>query len=69
MLILATTLPPLEASIWKLSSQRSEPIGRSAANRSDVIAVLRRLGFRDAPRVSGFNHSGRHLRQDAVGQR
>ncbi len=40
-----------------------------AADRPGAIAVLRQLGFRDAPRVSGFNPSGRHLRQDATGRR
>jgi hypothetical protein len=50
-------------------TERGGYVDMDAANRSDVIAVLRRLGFRDAPRVSGFNPSGRHLRQDAVGQR
>jgi hypothetical protein len=44
-------------------------VDMDAANRPDVIAVLRRLGFRDAPRVSGFSPSGRHLRQDATSRR
>jgi hypothetical protein len=50
-------------------TQRGGYVDMDAANHPDAIAVLRQLGFRDAPRVSGFNPSGRHLRQDATGQR
>lgn len=66
------------ALVWLLKQYAhaiSERAGRGghvdmdAANRPDAIAVLRQLGFRDAPRVSGFSPSGRHLRQDAVGRR
>jgi hypothetical protein len=48
-------------------TKRGGYVDMDAANRPDVIAVLRQLGFRDAPRVSGFSPSGRHLRQDATG--
>ncbi len=47
-------------------TRRGGYVDMDAANRPDVIAVLRQLGFRDAPRVSGFSPSGRHLRQDAT---
>lgn len=47
-------------------TERGGYVDMDAANRPDVIAVLRQLGFRDAPRVTGFNPSGRHLRQDAA---
>jgi hypothetical protein len=50
-------------------TKRGGYVDMDAANRPDVIAVLRQLGFRDAPRVSGFSPSGRHLRQDATGRR
>ena len=50
-------------------TKRGGYVDMDAANRPDVIAVLRQRGFRDAPRVSGFSPSGRHLRQDAIGQR
>lgn len=50
-------------------TQRGGYVDMDAANRPDAIAVLRQLGLRDAPRVSGFNPSGRHLRQDATGRR
>jgi hypothetical protein len=50
-------------------TRRGGHVDMDAAARPDVIAVLRRLGFRDAPRVSGFSPSGRHLRQDAAGRR
>ncbi len=47
-------------------TKRGGYVDMDAANRPKVIAVLRQLGFRDAPRVSGFSPSGRHLRQDAT---
>jgi hypothetical protein len=47
-------------------TKRGGYVDMDAANRPNVIAVLRQLGFRDAPRVSGFSPSGRHLRQDAT---
>jgi hypothetical protein len=50
-------------------TKRGGYVDMDAANRPDVIAVLFQLGFRDAPRVTGFNPSGRHLRQDAIGRR
>ncbi len=50
-------------------TKRGGYVDMDAANRPDVIAVLRQLGFRDAPRVSGLSPSGRHLRQDAIGRR
>ena len=50
-------------------TMRGGHVDMDAANRPDVIGVLRQLGFRDAPRVSGFSPSGRHLRQDAIGPR
>ncbi|HYM45537.1 MAG TPA: hypothetical protein VES65_05175 [Solirubrobacteraceae bacterium] len=50
-------------------TKRGGHVDMDAANRPDVIGVLRQLGFRDAPRVSGFSPSGRHLRQDAIGPR
>ena len=50
-------------------TKRGGYVDMDAANRPDVIAILRQLGFRDAPRVSGFSPSGRHLRQDATDQR
>jgi len=66
------------ALVWMLKqyahaiSERTERGGyvdMDAANRPDVIAALRQLGFRDAPRVRGFTPSGRHLRQDATSRR
>jgi hypothetical protein len=48
-------------------TKRGGYVDMDATNRPDAIAVLRQLGFRDAPRVSGFSPSGRHLRQDATG--
>lgn len=51
------------------STERGGFVDMDAANQPDVIAVLRQLGFRDAPRVSGFSPSGRHMRQDAIDQR
>jgi len=48
-------------------TKRGGYVDMDAANRPDVIAVLRQLDFHDAPRVSGFSPSGRHLRQDATG--
>jgi hypothetical protein len=50
-------------------TKRGGYVDMDAANRPEVIAVLRQLGFRDAPRVRGFSPSGRHLRQDAISQR
>ena len=50
-------------------TKRGGYVDMDAANRPNVIAVLRQLGFRDAPRVSGFSPSGRHLRQDATDRR
>jgi len=50
-------------------TKRGGYVDMDAANHPDVISVLRQLGFRDAPRVSGFNPSGRHMRQDAIEQR
>ena len=50
-------------------TKRGGYVDIDAANRPDAIAVLHQLGFRDAPRVSGFNPSGRHLRQDATRRR
>lgn len=50
-------------------TQRGGYVDMDAANRPAAIAVLRQLGFRDAPRVKGFTPSGRHLRQDAARQR
>lgn len=50
-------------------TKRGGYVDMDAANRPDVIAVLLQLGFRDAPRVTGFSPSGRHLRQDAIGRR
>ena len=50
-------------------TKRGGYVDMDAANRPEVIAVLRQLGFRDAPRVTGFSPSGRHLRQDAAGGR
>jgi hypothetical protein len=47
-------------------TKRGGYVDMDAANRPEVIAVLRQLGFRDAPRVTGFSPSGRHLRQDAA---
>jgi hypothetical protein len=48
-------------------TNRGGYVDMDAANRPNVIAVLRQLGFHDAPRVNGFSPSGRHLRQDATG--
>jgi hypothetical protein len=50
-------------------TKRGGYVDIDAVNRSEVIAVLRQLGFRDAPRLRGFSPSGRHLRQDAMSQR
>lgn len=50
-------------------TKRGGYVDMDAANRPNVIAALRQLGFRDAPRVRGFSPSGRHLRQDAMSQR
>jgi len=50
-------------------TKRGGYVDMDAANRPDVIAVLRQLGFRDAPRVRGFTPSGRHLRQEATSRR
>lgn len=50
-------------------AKRGGYVDMDAANRPNVIDVLRQLGFRDAPRVSGFSPSGRHLRQDATDRR
>jgi hypothetical protein len=58
----SSTGPPQSAR-----EKRGGYVDMDTANRPDVIAVLRQLGFRDAPRVSGFSPSGRHLRQDATG--
>jgi hypothetical protein len=59
----------MAALSYHLRTQRGGYVDMDAANRPDAIAVLRQLGFRDAPRVSGFNPSGRHLRQDATHRR
>jgi hypothetical protein len=48
-------------------TKRGGYVDMDAANRANVIAVLRQLSFRNAPRVTGFSPSGRHLRQDATG--
>lgn len=50
-------------------TKRGGYLDMDAANRPDALAVLRQLGFRDAPRVKGFTPSGRHLRQDATPRR
>jgi hypothetical protein len=57
------------AHVISMRTGRGGYVDMDAANRPDVIAVLRQLGFRDAPRVSGFNPSGRHMRQDATHRR
>lgn len=50
-------------------TRRGGYVDMDAANRPETIAVLRKLGFRDAPRVKGFTPSGRHLRQEAAHRR
>ena len=39
-------------------TKRGGYVDMDAANRPDVIAILRQLGFRNAPRLSGFSPLG-----------
>jgi hypothetical protein len=56
------------AHVISARAERGGYVDMDVANNPEVIAVLRQLGFRDAPRVSGFNPSGHHMRQDAIDQ-